>query len=61
MSLVGAFAVVLPAALVGDFWRVLWIADAAAHDTDREEDLLSALRGQIAARQPTTQSPPPAA
>src|SRR5687767_11775081 len=59
MGLVGAFALALPAALVGDFWRVLWIADAAAHDTDRAEDLLSAPRGQIAARQPTTESPPP--
>src|SRR5688572_9504023 len=41
-----AFALALPATLVSDYWRVLWIADAAAHDTDREEDLLCALRGQ---------------
>ena len=56
-----ALALALPAALVSDFWRVLWIADAAAHDTDREEDLLSKLHAQIAAREARGEDTPPAA
>ena len=44
-----AFALALPSTLVSDFWRVLWIADAATQDADRELDLLSDLRGPCAA------------
>ena len=55
-----AFALALPGTLVSDFWRVLWIADAAAHDADRELDLLSELRGQIEATdKPTGARRPP--
>jgi hypothetical protein len=46
-----AFALALPPTLMSDLWRVLWTAGAATEDTEREEDLLSALRKQIAARE----------
>jgi hypothetical protein len=55
-----AFALALPPALISDFWRVLWIADAATGDTEREEDLLSELRQQIAAREAPPESSPAA-
>jgi hypothetical protein len=44
------FALALPPELVSAFWRVVWTADAARGDTEREEDALSALHAQIAAR-----------
>ena len=56
-----AFALALPPALVSDFWRVLWIADAATDDTTREIDLLCDLRAQCAARDAGTEASPPAA
>jgi hypothetical protein len=55
-----AFALALPPSLVSDFWRVLWTADAATGDTQREEDLLCELRKQIAAREAPAE-PTPAA